>query len=200
MFDVKDVGPDRPDHGATLAPVDFIGTVYFDFEGADSWRLFSLLTRAAAEGVRVNVEWVGFPVDGPGDRDALTPGVRALAAHAAVAEPARRAVIRQALFTLVHREGDSLSAELTYRAAAKVAGLDGDVLLAAIPQVGFTSLVATHERAVAAGITATPTIARHGPPVRVVSNPAIHHGPAKPRVELIDRMLEDDGIWELVKP
>ena len=180
--------------------VDFTGTVYFDFEGADSWRLFSLLTRAAAEGIRVDVDWIGFPVGGPGDREAMTPGVRALAAHAAVVEPVRQQVVRQALFTLVHRQGDSLDAELTYRAAAKVAGLDGDVLLAAIPQVGFTTVAAAHERAVAGGITATPTVARHGPPVRVVTNPAIHHGPAKPRLELIDRMLEDDGIWELVKP
>ena len=185
---------------ATLATVDFTGTVYFDFEGADSWRLFSLLTQAAAEGIRVDVEWVGYPVGGPGDREAMTAGVRALAAHAAVGEPARRQVVRQALFTLVHSQGDSLDAELTYRAAAKVAGLDGDVFLAAIPQVGFSTLGAAYERGVAAGITGTPTIARHGPPVRVVTNPAIHHGAAKPRLELIDRMLDDDGIWELVKP
>lgn len=180
--------------------MEFTGTVYFDFEGADSWRLFSLLTRGAAEGVRVDVDWVGFPVGGPGDREAMAPGVRALAAHEAVVEPARQQVMRQALFTLVHRQGDTLDAELTYRAAAKVAGLDGDVLLAAIPQMGFTSLAAAHERAVAAGVTAPPSIARHGPPVRVVTNPAVDHGLARPRLELIDRMLEDDGIWELVKP
>jgi hypothetical protein len=180
--------------------VDFAGTVYFDFEDADSWRLFSLFTRAATEGVRLELDWVGFPAGGPGDAESMTPGVRGLAAHAAVAEPARRQVVRQALFTLVHRQGDSLGAELTYRAAAKVAGLDGDVLMAAIPQVGFTAVAAAYDRAVAAGITATPTIARHGPPVRVVTNAAIHDGPARPRLELIDRMLEDDGMWQLVKP
>jgi hypothetical protein len=180
--------------------VDFSGTVYFDFESADSWRLFSLFAKAAAEGVRLDLQWIGFPPGGPGGKEAMTPGVRALAAHAAVLEPGRQHIVRQALFTLVHRQGDSLDSELTYRAAARVASLDGDVLLAAIPQVGYTTLATAYDRAVAAGIEGVPTVARHGPPVRIVTNPAIHDGPARPRLELIDRMLEDDGIWELVKP
>lgn len=180
--------------------MEFTGTVYFDFTDAGSWRLFSLLTRAATEGVRLDLEWVGFPAAGPVDRTALTAAVRGLSAHAAVAEPSRRQVVRQALFTLLHRQGDSLDAELTYRAAAKVAGLDGDVLLAAIPQTGFTAFETGYLRAVEAGVAGVPTITRHGPPLRIGTTPAVEHGPARPRVEVIDRMLEDDGIWELVKP
>ncbi len=180
--------------------MSFSGTVYFDFESADSWRLFLLLTTAAEEGAALDVTWVGFPVDGPGSAGDMTPGVRALAAHAAVIEPERQQRLRQALFTLRHSQGDALDAELTYRAAAKVAGVDGDVLLAAIPDVGHRSLVLAHRTAVEAGVSVVPSIARQGPAVHVTTTPAVQMGRARPRLDLIDQMLADDGLWGLVKP
>ena len=188
--------------GAGLASliVTFTGTVYFDFESADSWRLFVLLATAEQQGMSLDLDWVGFPPDGPGSATAMTPGVKALAAHAAVIEPQRRQRLRAALFTLRHRQGDSLDDELTYRAAAQVAGVDGDVLLEAIPDVGHRSLVIAHRKAADAGVAAVPSIARHGPPIHIITTPAVHQGAAKPRLAVIDGMLSDDGLWRLAKP
>jgi hypothetical protein len=180
--------------------VSFTGTVYFDFESADSWRLFVLLASAEQQGMSFDLDWVGFAPGGPGTAEAMSPGVRALAAHAAVIEPQRQQRLRAALFTLRHREGDSLDDELTYRAAARVAGVDGDVLLEAIPDVGHRSLVVAQRKAADAGVEAVPSIARHGPPVHIVTTPAVHQGPAKPRLAVIDEMLSDDGLWRLSKP
>jgi hypothetical protein len=180
--------------------VNFSGTVYFDFESADSWRLFVLLTTAEQEGVALDLTWTAFPVGGAGDADDMSPGIRALAAHAAVVEPHRQRRLREALFTLRHRQGDSLGDELTYRVAAKVAGLDGDVLLAAIPDVGHRSLVIAHRTASNAGIAAVPSIARQGPAIHVTTTPAVQNGRARPRLELINQMLTDDGLWGLAKP
>ncbi len=176
------------------------GSVYFDFESADSWRLFVLLTTAEQEGASLDLQWIGFPPRGPGTSAAMDPGVRALAAHAAVVEPQRRRRVREALFTLRHRQGDSFDEELTYRAAAKVAGLDGGVLLTAIPDVGHRSLSVDYDKAVAAGVSAVPSIVAHGPPLHVRTTPAVHDGPARPRIALIEQMLADDGLWALEKP
>lgn len=181
-------------------PMHFSGTVYFDFVGEDSWRLFLVMTGAVQEGGRLNLEWIGLPSAGLDDASPMTPGDRALAAHAAVVEPARQERLRQALFTLVHRQGDSLDAEITYRAAARVAGVDGDVLLEAITDVGYRTLVAGRDRAEKAGVEAAPSIVRNGPPVHVRTTPAIATGRALSRLSLIDQMLDDDGMWTLTKP
>lgn len=178
----------------------FDGTVYFDFESNDSWRLFLLLTEAAREGVDVDVAWVGYLVDGPGEPDTMPPGARALAAHAAVVEPDRQRVLRTGLFTLVHRQGDSLADDLTLRAAARVAGLDADVLLGAIPASGHHALQQGCAGAAAAGVVGVPSITRHRSPVRVMTTQAVETGRAKPRLAAIDQMLEDDGLWRLEKP
>ncbi len=180
--------------------MEFTGTVYFDFLSADAWRLFVLLSTAEQERVEVKLEWKGFVVEGLSEPGAMTPGQRGLAAHAAVVDPKRQRRLREALFTLVHSQRDSLEDELTYRAAAKVAGLDGTVLLEAIEEVGYRTLVQQHRAAAAAGVTAVPSIVRHGPPLLVTSTQALREGRAKPRLEIIDRMLDDDGLWGLVKP
>ena len=82
--------------------MSFSGTVYFDFESADSWRLFVLLATAAQEGAKLDLAWIGFPTAGPGTSDAMAPEIRALAAHAAVVEPQRQRRLREALFMLRH--------------------------------------------------------------------------------------------------
>ncbi len=178
----------------------FRGTVYFDFENKDAWRLFLLLWEAEREGVSLDVRWVGFVPGGPGAADAMSPVARALAAHAAVAEPERRKVLRTGLFTLVHREGDSLADDLTLQAAARVAELDADVLQAAIPAAGHRQLVDDCARADELGVEAVPSIAREGTPLHIVTTGALQHGAARPRLEIIDGVLGDDGLWRLEKP
>ncbi len=180
--------------------MNFTGTIYFGFEDADSWRLFLLLGAAERERVHVGVEWKGFAAEPLPPPDAMTPGQRALAAHAAIREPQRQRRLREAFFTLVHSDGDSLEDELTYRVAAKYAGVDGDVLVDAITAAGYRNLGEERDAAVAAGVVGVPSLVRQGPPVRITTTGAVHDGPARPRLALLDQMLADDGLWSLAKP
>jgi hypothetical protein len=50
------------------------------------------------------------------------------------------------------------------------------------------------------GVARVPTIVRQGPPVYVKTTGAANFGDSVARLELINRMLDDDGIWEMSKP
>lgn len=180
--------------------MDLSATVYFDFEDADSWRFFVLCATADAEGGRLDLDWIGLAADLPSDAGDLTPGQRALAAHASVREPERQKIVRQALFTMRHRQGDSFEDDVTFRAAAKVAGLDGDVLLKATTAVGLVTLRRQQKQAKGRDVIATPTLVAEGPPLRVGTNAAVLEGPARARIGIIAGMLADDGLWKLEKP
>ncbi len=180
--------------------MEISGTVYFDFESLDCWRLVQLLAAAEAERVRVDLTWSGFAADIPAPGLSLPPGVRALAAHASVHDPVKQRTVRQALFTMHHGQGDSLDDDLTYRAAARVAGLDEDVLLAAIEEVGMRTLRSTSDHASRVGVEAVPSLVAHGSPLLVQTTSAVLDGPAKPRVAAIIQVMEDDGLWSLSKP
>jgi len=176
------------------------GTVYFDFESTDSFRLFLLLVKAEQEGADIDLTWRPRP---PGDEvgtGELTPWERALAAHALVREPIRQDLFRRGLFIAIHRQGDSPAEDLTYRAAAQVAGLDADILLEAITRSGRDEVEVARRHAIEAGVTAVPTIVNAGPALHVVTTAALDHGPASPRVDVIAAMLADDGLWRLDKP
>ena len=56
------------------------------------------------------------------------------------------------------------------------------------------------EEAFRLGVAGTPTVFRHGPVLQVGVNPAAYKGKVIERLRLIDAVLEDDGIWSLVKP
>lgn len=176
------------------------GTLYFDFEHVDSYRLFVLLVKAEQEGAPIDLVWRGRPAgDDPGDGE-LDPWETAIAAHALIRESVRRERFRRALFTAIHRQNESPAAELTYRLAAKVAGLDGDVLLDAIARSGRDEVEAARTRAVEAGVGRAPTLVGDGPTLHVVTTAAVEDGPATPRVDVIAAMLDDDGLWSLSKP
>lgn len=180
--------------------MDLAATVYFDFESADSWRFFLLCMNAEAEGAKLDLTWVGLAPDLPTDPMQLTPGQRAVAAHAAVREPTQQRTMRQALFTMRHRQGDSLADNLTYRAAARVAGMDDEILLKAITNVGLTAVRRQQKAAEDHGVVTSPTLVAGGPSLHVVTNDAVMDGPARPRIAIIAQMLSDDGLWRLEKP
>jgi hypothetical protein len=177
------------------------GDLYFDFEDVECWRLFLLLTRAEeTENVTVDLEWHGLDPAWDGGAEPLEGGRRALAMHAAVHDPARQRTVRAALFTLRHREGDRLDDDLALMAAAQVAGLDPEVMVEAIDTTGAAELRRSLDSARSAGVDSVPTLVRDGPPLTVSTTPAVEHGPAAARLEIIDHMLADDGLWKLTKP
>ena len=194
-------GPSGPGRLVTLATVRFSGDIWFDFDDVECWRFFLLLDRAAGEeGVDVDLTWLGFDPSWDGGDAPLRGGLRALAIHAAVHDRARQRTLRLALFTLRHRQGDDFDDDVSLLAAAQVAGLDGAVMLHAIDTTGAAQLRRHRQTASSSGIVSVPTVVRDGPPLAIATTPAVEEGPARARLEVIDRMLEDDGLWRLAKP
>jgi hypothetical protein len=177
--------------------MDFTGRLYFDFISPDVFRVHQLLARAEGEGVSIGLQWRGLPsAPDSTDRSALAASemVRTMA-------PDRYGAFVQTVLVGVHLEHMRFEGDGLLEAAARAAGIDGDVVSATrIGTVGEALLQATEKEAAGLGVKGVPSIYRHGPVVRVRTTPAIVEGPASPRIELIAAVLDDDGLWELSKP
>jgi hypothetical protein len=65
---------------------------------------------------------------------------------------------------------------------------------------GYAAVGVSHGEAATREIRHIPTIVRWGPPLYVEVNPAALEGDVLARLEVIDAVLEDDGLWVLRKP
>jgi hypothetical protein len=50
------------------------------------------------------------------------------------------------------------------------------------------------------GVRDVPSIVRHGPVLQIRTTDAVTRGDARARLDLLQAVMEDDGIWELKKP
>ncbi len=183
--------------------MDFTGQIFFDFETFDVWRLYSTALRASRDpDVRVDVTWHEFLGDDIDPGGIVRPPTRLLGACAAVrdAHPEQHQRFAQALLTLIFQEKDDPRKDTTLAVAAKVAGLNGGEVIARAIDPGLQLLTETSAAARERGVSAVPTIVGDGPPLHVKMTGAASYGSAVLRLEAIDRMLRDDGIWEMVKP
>ncbi len=183
--------------------MEFTGRIFFNFETFDVWRIYSTLLNASRDrSVSVAVTWEEFLVDDldPGGR--IPAKTRALGACAAVrrAHPDQHQRFAQALLHLIYEEKDDPKKDSTLAVAARVAGLDGDEVVATAIDPGIELLVATSEQARELGVHDVPTIVGDGPPLYIKTTGAANYGSAVLRLELINRMLHDDGIWTMAKP
>jgi 2-hydroxychromene-2-carboxylate isomerase len=176
--------------------MEFTGRVYFDFASREVFRFFQIIAGARREGAEVGLEWRGYATSATApDRDALAASelVRADA-------PQSHGAFVQAMLAAVHVEGMGFDADLI-PIVAKAAGVEpGIVQPGEVASRGEQLLAATIAEAEALGVSAVPTVYRHGPAVTVRTTPAVLTGSALRRLELIDAMLEDDGVWGLTKP
>lgn len=180
--------------------MEFTGTVHFNFDSYDVWRIYTVLIRASQDkNVSVGVEWRAFTND---DLATGAPDIRALAACEAVrvAYPENHEKFVRALLTLVYQERDKPGTDKTLAVAAHVASIDAAAVLTAADGPGLAQLESAVAEARERGVSDVPTIERHGPPVLIKTNAAANHGSAAARLRLIDHMLRDDGIWEMTKP
>lgn len=180
--------------------MNFTGTVYFNFDNYDVWRIYTILLKASQDrSVSVDVEWRAFTTEDP---TSDSGEIRALRACEGVrlAYPAQHEKFVRAMLTLVYQERDKPGADDTLAVAAHVAGLDGAVVgeeASAAAKDAFESAIA---EALEKGVSGVPTIERQGPPVLIKTNSAVNYGNAATRLRLIDHMIRDDGIWEMRKP
>lgn len=181
----------------------FTGQIFFSFDTYDVWRIYALLLRASQEkGLTIAVEWRPFLVD-PLEEEADPPNsVVALAAAEAVrhANPPEYDKFVRALLTMAYQEKDDPGSKKILAVAARVAGIDGDDVIARALDPGIDLLQHATRAARELGVSRVPTIVRQGPPVYVKTSGAISYGDPIGRLGLINGMLEDDGIWELSKP
>ena len=183
--------------------MEFTGRVFFDFESFDVWRLYQTALKASRDGsVTVRVTWEEFLAAEVDREQPIAPKVRALAACAAVrdAHPEAWQRFNQAMLTLIFQEKDDPRKDTTLAVAARVAGIDGDETIARALDPGLDLLIASSEEVRKLGVKDVPTVLRDGPPVHIRLTPAANYGNAVYRIDLINRMLRDDGIWSLTKP
>ena len=199
MFDVKNL---PATDGGSLHGMDFTGRIFFDFDNFDVWRIYSTLLKASQRGVGVNVTWEEFLVDEIDPTARLSPKNRVLAACAAVraAHPESHQRFVQALLTMIYQERDDPRKDTTLAVAARVAGIDSDEVVKRAVDPGLRLLIESSEAARRLGVVDVPTVVRNGPALYIKTTGAINYGNAVTHLDLIDRMLRDDGVWEMKKP
>jgi hypothetical protein len=199
VFDVKN----RPRRRCSLRAMDFAGQIFIDFERFAVWRLYSTALQASRDrSVRVDVTWEEFLAEDIDPGGVVPAPVRLLGACAAVRDvyPERHQRFVQALLTLVFEEKDDPKKDTTLAVAARVAGISGDDVIARSLDPGLRLLMDWSAAARERGVTDVPTIVNNGPPLYVKLTGAANYGSPVMRLELIDRMLRDDGVWEMTKP
>lgn len=183
--------------------MEFTGRIFFDFDSFDVWRIYQNVLKASQDStVKVNVVWEEF-LRGEVDRDQpIPPEVRALAACAAVrdAHPDAWQRFNQAMLTLIYQEKDDPRRDTTLAVAARVAGVDGDEVIVGALDPGLDLLIASSKKVRQLGVRDVPAVAAGGSPVHIKTTGAASYGNAVHRLDLINRMLHDDGIWSLTKP
>jgi predicted DsbA family dithiol-disulfide isomerase len=183
--------------------MDFTGRIFFDFESFDVWRIYQTALKASRDAtVSVNVTWEEFLVKDI-DRETRIPSkVRALGACAAVrdAHPEAWQRFNLTLLTLIFQEKDDPRKDATLAVAANVAGIDPDEVIARAIDPGLELLIASTDAARKLGVSDVPAVVSNGPPVHIKTTAAANYGNSVYRLDLINRMLRDDGIWSLTKP
>jgi predicted DsbA family dithiol-disulfide isomerase len=181
----------------------FSGEIFFNFDTYDVWRIYTTLQRASrSPAVTVTVTWRPFLVAESVEDAEVTSRVRGLAACEAVRAdyPAEYERFGAALLTLAYQEKDDPGTDKALTIAARVAGLDGPAVIGRALDPGLRLLRRASAAAQQRGVTQVPTIVRQGPPLYIKTTGAAGYGDSAARLELINRMLEDDGIWALAKP
>jgi hypothetical protein len=180
--------------------VQFTAEFFYDFESLHVWRIYRTLIRAVDTGrVTVHLDWSGFAGK---DLDPTSGAGRGLAASEVIhrENPAVHERFIYAMMQLGFQDGEDLGADKTLAIAAKFAGIEATWLIGRAGRVGADLLGESTHRARELGVVGVPTAIRHGSPVLIKTSPAADSGDPVERVELMDRMLRDDGIWSMAKP
>jgi len=167
----------------------FEGRVYYDFS-PQVWRFYRFLAAAGQKGADLRLDWRSFLAD---DDPQNATGL-ALVESVRRSTPERHGAFLQALLALQNVDGADLTDPRTAAAAAEAAGIDEVI------EPNRDAVVASTDEGRTFGVTGTPTIYRRGPVLRVEVNPAAYEGDVLERLNRINAVLEDDGIWVLEKP
>jgi hypothetical protein len=165
----------------------FEGQVWFDFSTPAVWQFYRFVRSLAEAGNTVRLEWLPRPV--PSERAAM-------GAFVDLDTPDLRGRFLHAMLGLTHIEGaDPADARTVARAAdAADVTIPGD-LGRADRELDRLARLARD-----LGVGDVPAMYRHGPVMAVKLNGAAILGDPAPRAQMILDVLDDDGLWGLVKP
>lgn len=182
--------------------MDFTGRVFFSFGEKDVFRLYRLLADAGAEGTRIGVEWVGVCVGGvPGGPLVGDPLATAIAEDLRQADPMVHAAYIQLMLAAVHVEGIAIDHPGLVARAIDKAGADSRAILAPGYEATLRDMLeGATSTAADLGVSAVPSLYRHGPVMHVRTTGAVASGSATRRLDLLAAVMDDDGLWELRKP
>jgi predicted DsbA family dithiol-disulfide isomerase len=178
--------------------MEFTGRVFFDVSGADTWNFYKMIAAGVQAGATVRIDWQPVARDdtSEAERRAMTAFAWAKREHAD-----RHGIFLQALLIVVHEDRLDLAAPTTLAQAAEAAGIDARAMANALEAGGGEAdVAAAATEAGRLGVGPLPAVYRHGPVLHVKVNGAAVHGDVLHRLDTIDRMLDDDGLWELRKP
>lgn len=167
----------------------FRGRVYYSFSPS-VWRFYRFLTAASSAGADLRLSWRPFLAE---DDPQSATGL-ALVESVRHRFPERHGAYLQALLALRHLEDADLTNPRVAEAAAASAAIEETI----VPDPD--AVARSTAEGVHAGVTDVPTVIRDGPALHVEVNPASYSGDVLSRLNLIDAVLEDDGIWSLSKP
>jgi len=164
--------------------MEFSGQVWFTFGSPDDWLFYRFVRSVAESGVPTALDWQPMPHDD--ERLAMSVLL-------GITEPEARGRFLHAMFGLVHLESRDVTDPDTVADAARAAGI-----VAAPVESGDLEQAATAGAEI--GVSGTPTLYRHGPPMHVRLNPSALTGDPRDTLQTILAMSDNDGIWELRKP
>lgn len=171
----------------------FAARIYFDFTDPAVWRLYRFLVAAEKAGAELRTDWRSFGA-GP------SSSARALGSYEAVraSDPDRHGAYLQAMLVARHMSGEEPGHPSVQAGAAAAAGVDPGVV--ADPDRFEGAVAESTAEGRRLGVTAVPSLYRHGPVAHVSLTAASETGDVLRRLATIDAFLEDDGIWEVSKP
>jgi hypothetical protein len=162
------------------------GQVWFSFTNRDVWVFYRFVRQLASAGHSVNLDWV--PLFDP--REATS-----MSAFLAIDDLDDRGRFLHALLGLIYLESRSFDDETIVSEALSAAGV-----AAGGAGAGEGALASLAAEAESLGVTATPTLYRHGPASHIRLTEASLLGDVEKTANAILSVADDDGVWGIVKP
>ena len=166
--------------------MQFDGQVWFSFRNPEVWIFYRFVRELASAGHSVNLDWV--PLSDPDE-------AASMATFLAIEDPEYRGRFLHAMLGLIHIEREPFDDEAIIGNALAASGVTS-----AGASVGEGVLASRAVEAESLGVTATPTLYRHGPASHIRLTEAAITGDAATTASSILSVADDDGIWGIAKP
>jgi hypothetical protein len=162
------------------------GQVWFSFTNRDVWVFYRFVRQLASAGHSVNIDWV--PLFDPLEATSMSTFL-------AIDDVEDRGRFLHAMLGLIHLEDQSFDDETIVAEALSAAGVAAGGVA-----TGEDALAFLAAEAESLGVTATPTLYRHGPASHIRLTEASLLGDIEKTALAILSVADDDGVWTIAKP